>query len=121
MGDVSHFWSDDLQLGPDGDLLIADPVTASEQSLLRRFFTAPGEYLWHPDYGAGIQIDIGKPLDIRALKAKFLSQMTLDTSVSKSPPPKVDVKPVPGGASVQISYVVADTGTAVVLSYSIRG
>ena len=49
-----------------GDLLTTDDPT---NRILRRLLTNPGDYLWHPDYGAGLPSRIGTVVNEAELTA----------------------------------------------------
>src|SRR5579885_814759 len=97
MADAGHYWSTDLLTGATGDLQVVDGVLESQQRILRRLLTNPGDYLWQPDYGAGLPAKIGQPLDLTALTVLIRSQMYLEASVSQDPEPQVIVTPIPDG------------------------
>ena len=52
-------WSGDLSLGPTGDLETNSLQEEVKQRVIRRLFTNPGDYIWHPGYGAGIGRAVG--------------------------------------------------------------
>jgi phage baseplate assembly protein W len=118
MADVSHYWSADLLLGPTGDLGVVDSVLESQQRILRRLLTNPGDYIWQPDYGAGLPALIGQPLDLPALTALIKSQMYLESSVVHQPEPLIIVNQVPNGIYAQIQYVEADSLQPTTLSFT---
>lgn len=117
MNDLSHDFSGDLQASAVGDLLTSDGVTRSNQRILRRLLTNPGDYIWHPDYGAGLPARIGSTLNVDELTGLIRSQMFQEASVSHDPEPQIEVTPIPDGASVRIGYVV--DGTPASLSFSV--
>src|SRR3954470_12052091 len=108
--DIGHLFSGDLQLGATGDLLAVDSVLESQQRILRRLMTNPGDYIWEPTYGAGLPRRIGRVLDITALTALIRSQMYLEDSVQQQPEPQITVQPLLNGIYVQIQYVEVESG-----------
>ena len=54
MSDISHQWGSDLSIGPTGDFALVSGAILGQQRVLRRLLTNPGDYIWHPDYGAGL-------------------------------------------------------------------
>ena len=54
MADCSHLFGSDFALSATGDLLLATGDEASKQRILRRLLTVTRDYLWQPDYGAGL-------------------------------------------------------------------
>lgn len=122
LSDIWHEWSGDLQTTNSGDLLTVTGTTRGEQRVLRRLLTNPGDYIFQPEYGAGLPSFIGKTLDIPKLQALCVSQMLLEDVVAKSPPPVVIVAQSPSDLSsiqVKISYTDQPTNTPVVLAFSV--
>ena len=54
MPDINHLWGNDLAFSATGDLATADVPTLTQQRVLRRLLTNPGDYIWELDYGAGL-------------------------------------------------------------------
>ena len=126
MTDCYHLYGNDLALSATGDLLLADGDDESKQRVLRRLLTNPtqydtsgkvtatGDYLWQPEYGAGLPTYIGAVLDEQELGALIEAQMYLEDSVVQDPPPQVGLRTIPDGVSAQILY-----NTATVLNFSV--
>jgi hypothetical protein len=94
----------------------------SEQRVLRRLLTAPGSYIWHPTYGAGLPSFIGEPLSedkIDLMKSLILSNLFLEDSVAQTPPPKIAIQTIGNGAFIQINYTENPTGNPIVLSFKL--
>jgi hypothetical protein len=119
MADVAQYFSADLTQSASGDLLVADGVLESQQRILRRLLTNPGDYIWQPEYGAGLPSYIGKPLDVIALTALVKTQMYLEPSVSHNPEPVLVFTTIPNGLFVQIQYVDVESGQPTVLSFDV--
>ncbi len=119
MTDCFHFFGSDLTLSATGDLLTADGLDESQQRVLRRLLTNLKDYLWQPDYGAGLPGYIGQPLDQAAITALIKSQMYLENDVSHDPEPQVALTAIPNGISAQIVYTSVDTGLPVLLSFDV--
>lgn len=140
MADLYHYWGSDLAAGPHldesgqndprGDLLtvgqgshsfgVSDVSTATIQRLLRRLLTNPGEYLWQPNYGAGLARFLGQPVNKPALTAIIRSQIFLEAAVSQTPPPVITLTAQKDGTvSCHIIYTDAATGKPTPLSFSI--
>jgi hypothetical protein len=120
LSDVSQTWGDDIDVSANGDLLVVDSLLLSEQRVLRRLLTNPGDYIWHPDYGAGLPAMIGEPINVDTVKAIITAQIFLEDSVVRDPPPVVDVSSIPNGMFVNIQYTEADSGQPVTLSFSVN-
>lgn len=119
MPDASHIFGSDLALGATGDLLMADGVSESQQRVLRRLLTNPKDYLWQPDYGAGLPAYIGLPLDAAAMSALIKSQMYLERDVSHAPEPVVNLSEIANGISAQIAYISLDSDAPAYLSFDV--
>jgi hypothetical protein len=117
MPDLAHFFGQDLALGPTGDLALVSGSLAVEQRVLRRLLTAPGAYIWHVQYGAGLGAMVGMPANARLITGLVRQQMGLEAAVAQNPPPTVSVTSSPDGTVVaNIAYVDAATGKTNVLS-----
>ena len=119
MTDAAHYFGSDLTLSANGDLLLADGLSESQQRVLRRLLTNQQDYLWQPLYGAGLPSYIGQPLDQVALTALIKSQMYLEADVAHDPEPQITLRQIPGGISAEIIYTSVDTGLPVLLSFDI--
>ena len=121
--DISHQWGADLLIGPTGDLVTVTGVQRGQQRLLRRLLTSPGDYIWHPDYGAGLARFIGQPGDALQIRAVIRSQIFKEAAVARTPEPVIDVQFSPAGAVgtvyVHIRYVDATTSRTETLSFSV--
>ncbi|QAU22605.1 phage tail protein [Dyella sp. M7H15-1] len=131
MYDLSHYWSGDCSAAANGDLLTASDTERAKQRILRRLLTNPaqkdaagnvtvhGDYIFHPDYGAGLPRLVGSlasPAEIRAL---IRGQMLLEASVARNPAPNITVTSISDGISVQINYTDASSGTPIVLAFNV--
>jgi hypothetical protein len=120
MPDIAHVYGGDLAVSANGDLLLTDSVDLSNQRILRRLLTNPGDYIWHPEYGAGLPKMIGMPIDVDSVKAIIVSQIFLEATVQRSPQPIITVQSFPNGMFVQITYTEADSGQTVTLSFDVN-
>ena len=122
MNDLSHQWGQDLVSGPTGDLASVRGLTRSQQRIIRRLLTAPGTYLWHPSYGAGLGAYIGQTADIETIQAIIIMQLTEETSVVQNPAPTITVNAISNGLFVSIQYIDADSnGQSTPLAFNITG
>jgi phage baseplate assembly protein W len=119
LSDAWHFWGNDLAVSPTGDLARATSVDRSKQRVLRRLMTNPGDYITHPDYGAGLPAYIGKNVDLDAIKAVVVGQMLKEASVARTPRPVVTLRAIQNGLSARIEYVVAPEKIPAVLSFDL--
>jgi len=119
MQDIYHFPGGDLDSSSTGDLRTATGCERTKQRILRRLLTNPGEYLFHPDFGAGLGRKVGetvKPVEWRTL---IIGQMMLEEAVDRTPPPVVRLSLIVGGVSVSIVYTDAITGASEMLSFDV--
>jgi hypothetical protein len=120
MADLAHWWSNDLSAGPAGDLLPVDGAVRGQQRVLRRLLTVPGSYIWHPEYGAGLQLYIGEAVDPSVIEAVVRAQIALEAAVLQTPDPEIIVQQIPNGVWVRIIYTDAETGLPVTLSFDVN-
>lgn len=128
MADLNHFWGGDLSLSPTGDLGVVDGALMGEQRIIRRLCTngqdaigqKVGEYLFHPDYGAGIPRYVGQPDPSARVEGVCREQMLNETAVVQSPPPSVDVAISQlGTLTMTIAYTDAPSKTPRTLSFDV--
>ena len=88
-----------------GDLLTASSCKSKPaKRILRRLFTNAGDYIWQPSYGAGLPAKIGSPFDVATIESIVQSQMFMEDSVVRDPPPDIEVASFPNGMFVDIDY-----------------
>lgn len=119
INDVSHYWGSDITASAIGDLGLAPGTLRGQQRVLRRLLTNPGDYTFHPTYGAGLAKYVGSVATPAEIKALIRGQMLLEDAVSKNPPPQVIVTTITNGISVQVNYNDAPSGQPVVLSFNV--
>jgi len=122
LNDLAHYWGQDLQTSNQGDLQTVNGTLRGQQRVLRRLMTNQGDYLFQPNYGAGLPAWVGQPIDIGKVTALIRSQLMLEPSVSQVPPPVITVTQNPNdltGFAVHIQYNDADTSSATVLSFNV--
>lgn len=121
--DADHNWGGDLSLSATGDIQLSSGSDLSNQRILRRLFTPPGSYIWHPQYGAGIQQFVGQPLSDTTYDQ---TQMTItsnifeESTVSQTPPPVIKFQTIQKGLFVGISYTMAVTLQQTVLNFQVQ-
>lgn len=121
MLDLAHWFGNDLSVGATGDLLAVDEPERSEQRIVRRLLTNPGDYIWHLDYGAGLAGYIGKPAAAETISAIVRAQIGREASVAKTPDPQITVTPYATGVmTVSIVYWNNATGTKRELSFDVN-
>lgn len=119
LDDIGHFWGEDARLSPTGDFARVRSADRSRERVLRRLMTNPGEYLFHPDYGAGLGQMIGDNIDLAKIKARITGQMLKEASVVRSPPPVVSVRTILGGVAVSVQYLSLPDKQPVSLSFDV--
>lgn len=120
MPDIAHQYGADLQLSPTGDIALVDGTALGQQRVLHRLLTNPSDYIWHPQYGAGLPRFIGQPANGIRMQAVIRAQMYREAVVARNPAPtiNVDVKPT-GVVTVNITYADAATGLQQVLNFNV--
>lgn len=119
LNDLNHWWGNDLQVSATGDLDLSSLTDRSQQRILRRLLTNPGDYLTHVEYGAGLPAYIGEPAPLAQIAGVVRGQMMLEDSVLATPEPQVNVTAIANGISAVIPYSVAPAKTPAVLSFSL--
>lgn len=120
MTDLAHYIGDDLSVSATGDIQQVDGLSQTSQRVLRRLLTNPGEYIWHPTYGAGLGKRIGLLLDIPGITGLIRSQILLESSVARTPAPVISVTPLVGGLAVRIKYYDGSTGLIAALNFDVN-
>lgn len=122
MPDLAQLWGADIEIGPGGDLSLTDGALLGQQRVLRRLLTNPGDYIWQPDYGAGLARFVGRPGRVNAVRAVIRSQIFKEGAVRRTPEPLIDVQfDNAGSVYVHIRYVDADSGQTQILTFSVNG
>jgi phage baseplate assembly protein W len=120
MPDLSHEFGADLLAGPTGDLAVAAGAGLGRQRVLRRLLTNPGDYIWQPEYGAGLGRFVGSPAAPERIRAVVRSQIFREPAVARSPEPVVEVRADQlGRVFVAIRYADAESGETQSLSFSV--
>jgi phage baseplate assembly protein W len=123
MGDLSLVWGADLTASATGDIATASGTIVTQQRVIRRLLTNPGDYIWQLDYGAGLARFVGQPANELYIKAIIRSQIFKESAVARSPEPVIEVQVSPAGSTgtiyVRIQYADALTGGTQTLSFSV--
>ena len=120
MSDLAHFIGDDLSVSATGDIQQVDGLSQTSQRVLRRLLTNQGDYIWHPNYGAGLGRRVGTLLDIPGITGLIRSQILLEANVARSPAPVIVVTPLVGGLAVRIKYYDGATGLLATLNFDVN-
>jgi phage baseplate assembly protein W len=121
--DIDQVFGQDVQLTNTGDLAVVSGIDESNQRVLRRLLTNPGDYIWHTDYGAGVPSYVGEALTSQGfqnLSALIRSQIFLESSVARQPLPVIDLETIFNGLSCQIQYTQLPSNSPTVLSFNIN-
>ncbi len=119
--DIYHYVNNDLSASATGDLQTATGTTRTQQRILRRLLTNPGDYIWEPDYGAGLPRYVGSVIDEREIAALIRGQVLLEDAVAATPEPTVTVTAIRGGISIDIQYTDSDSNSTATLSFNVTG
>lgn len=116
MTTTAHWWGADLTLSAQGDAESTGGLTASQQAVVRRLCTAPGDYVFHTTYGAGLQQYVGQPVSAAkwsAIKAVIRAQMQQEQTVAATPAPTINFTADAAGnlLYVTISYTDSEGNT----------
>jgi phage baseplate assembly protein W len=120
MADLVLRFGGDLVVGATGDLLLADGETLTQQRVLRRILTNPGDYIWQLDYGAGLAQFIGQPGAPAAIAGVVRTQIQLERAVAATPAAVVNVAAGDDGIMVlSLSYTNAVSEQTSLLTFSL--
>jgi len=118
--DISHFMGQDVALGPTGDIAMVSGSEQTKQRLLRRLLTNPGDYIWQPQYGAGLPRFIGQPVSVPEIEAVIRAQVALEATVAQIPEPIITVQDNrDGSVFATITYAEAANGSTQTLEVSV--
>lgn len=117
--DLAHWHGNDLSVSATGDLLAVGDLVKGQMRLVRRLLTNLGDMWFHNDYGAGLPLYIGEPLDIDTIEAVIRYQVAIEAQVANDPQAEITLTPIFGGIQVVIRYVDADSGNPVTLGFDI--
>lgn len=112
----------DLNINSRGDLLLAEGLTLSQQRILRRLLTNPGDYIWHPEYGAGLPRYIGQPLTqalFKEISGLITAHIYLERTVAQNPPPVIKLSANQSSLYCNITYTDAATTSLQVLTFNV--
>lgn len=105
--DVYHVFGEDLKIDQNGGLLLVDGIDETNQRIIKRLCTPIRGYLWDLSYGAGLPEEVGAALsqkESNKIRALVIGNVMKESTVSKSPPPKIDFDIIPNGLSCTITY-----------------
>ncbi len=119
MDDLYHYIGGDLSVSPSGDLRPVNGTERGKQRVLRRLLTNPGDYIFHPDYGAGLGALVGQNVNIGEWTTLIKGQMLLESCVATSPAPVINLTIIPNGVSANITYTDAYINQPVTLSFDV--
>jgi len=119
MHDLYHFIGGDLDASSTGDLRPASGSEYVKQRILRRLMTNPGDYIFHPEYGAGVGKKVGEAVQPGEWKTLITGQMLLEDAVASHPPPEVKLFLIQNGVSVSLAYTDSKTGSPEILHFDV--
>ena len=123
LADLYQIWSTDLRPSNTGDALTVTGTDRGQQRILRRLLTNPGDYIFQPDYGAGLPQYVGQNQShdtLDKIKGTVTGQVLQEAVVAPSPAPVVTITQLPDFSLwVWIQYTDAPTGSPVVLSFNV--
>lgn len=117
--EISQLWGNDVDRTITGALALVTGTAQGEQRVLRRLLTNPGDYIWHPTYGAGLPRYIGRTYNFAELEGLIQSQLLLEPIVSQSPPPIVVISAILNGVFVNVAWVDAVTNQPATIGFDL--
>jgi len=120
MADLALLLGGDLSWGSTGDLALVDGSALTEQRVLRRLLTNPGDYIWQLNYGAGLGQYVGQVGAPAAIAGVSRAQMLIEPAVAATPAPTVNaIETVDGTVTMTVRYADAANGQTNSLSFSV--
>lgn len=131
LNDLYHYFGGDLSPSATTDLNPVNSSVRGQQRILRRLLTNPREvlgsgevlppdYIFHPEYGAGLGRKVGDVLDVPKITALIRGQILMEASVAKNPEPQIIVQEIQSGIACTIRYVDAVSNSPAVLSFNVN-
>ncbi len=118
--DLTHLWGNDLALSATGDLATSAVPNVTQQRVLRRLLTNPGDYIWQLDYGAGLANFVGLPGAAAAISAAIRGQIFKEAAIAQTPAPVITLQADQSGSIyVQILYADAVTSVTQTLTFTV--
>jgi phage baseplate assembly protein W len=108
--DISVSPSGDLRLGSNKDFILVSASGVLKQDVAFRLRTNPGEFIPHPELGAGLDDLIGEPNDRRTAKigeSKIIHSLVYDTRITNI---DLMVRAVPISLESVVFYVFINNG-----------
>jgi hypothetical protein len=118
--DLFHWFGNDLEASPSGDLLLSSGTVNGQQNLIRRLMTPAQAYIFEVTYGAGLSQFIGTPTALLVVQGLIRAQLYLEQAVAQTPTPSVTVTAIANGLNVVIQYVDAQTGAPAMLNFNVN-
>ena len=120
MADLALQFGGDLSVGPTGDLLLTDGAALTQQRVLLRLLTNPGDYIWQLSYGAGLGQFIGQPGAPASITGVARVQMLLEAMVAPTPAPTVNTTVGEDGVvTLSLGYADALNGQTSLLTFTL--
>jgi hypothetical protein len=132
MFDLDHYYGGDLSVDSTGDLAVADATTTGEQRIYRRLLTNPalvnqagetlasGDYIFHPEYGAGVGRYVGEPTRLDECRSNIKEQIGLEAAVATTPRPVITLTADGNQLAAVVQYNDAQTTTPVTVSFDVN-
>lgn len=127
MADIYQDYGADIQLSAQGDLLSVIGATMTQQRVIRRLLTNPGDDVFNPEYGAGLGRFVGENLSedlYQDIKNTCVTQILKEDSVAKNPRPVVTISIIESGSQqvpqVNIQYYDLELQQTVYLTFNVE-
>jgi len=120
--DIDQTYGNDIQVSSSGDLRTVSGSEFGKQRIIRRLLTPTGAYIFHTDYGCGIQLKIGEPLTtalFEEIKTDIYSNIYKESRVAKVPTPQIVLQEIFNGLLCQITYTDTATNELEIISFTV--
>lgn len=123
MASEYHWFGEDTSFSASGDGLSVSGIDELNQRILRGLMTSPGDYVWHPEYGAGLGRFVGRALSPE-LRTEIIGLargvVLLEPDVQKQPEPTITlIADANGFAGMQISYIYAPSAQPQTVTFNL--
>lgn len=117
--DIDHFFGGDIANHVARDLPTVNSDIETQRKIIRRLATNPKDYLWHPEYGAGLRRFVGAT-NLGEVEGVCVSQVAMEENVASYPAPTVTLQMSEGALVCLVTYTDATSNELKNFSFNIQ-
>ena len=117
--DLNLYAGEDLAASDSGDIATVSGVEMGKQRIIRRLTTCVYDYIFQPEYGAGLPKQVGAVANVAEIQSMVSGQMKLEACVSQAPPPTITVTAMNDGVALSIVYTDSGNQQSVYLDVNV--